>query len=213
MHISDGYLPVSHCAVWSAAAAPLLWRGARLLASPGMRARRMEIAAAGGMLLLLTSLKLPSVAGSSSHPAGVALAAIMLGPWALAPLSAVVLLLQALLLAHGGFTTLGANTVSLGIVGPWLAWALFRLFARTSLAAPVAAGFSATLSSVGVYGVAAAQMALAYPDPHSGFSGALVRFLVVFAWTQVPVALAEGLLTAFAYRLISGEASPRWEAA
>lgn len=33
-------------------------------------------------------------------------------------LGGIVLLFQALLLAHGGLTTLGANTVSMGIVGP-----------------------------------------------------------------------------------------------
>ena len=39
----------------------------------------------------------------------------------------IVLLFQALLLAHGGITTLGANAFSMAIVGPWVAWGVWRL--------------------------------------------------------------------------------------
>jgi cobalt/nickel transport system permease protein len=37
----------------------------------------------------------------------------------MAILGAIVLLFQALLLAHGGLTTIGANIFSMAIVGPW----------------------------------------------------------------------------------------------
>ena len=42
-------------------------------------------------------------------------------------LGSIVLLFQALLLAHGGITTLGANAFSMAIVGPWVAWTVWRL--------------------------------------------------------------------------------------
>ncbi len=93
----------------------------------------------GGFLLFLTALKLPSVAGSSTHPAGVALAALLFGPRILPALGLVVLLLQALLLAHGGLTTLGANLFSLAVCGGWAAWATAQAAARAGLSRSVAA--------------------------------------------------------------------------
>ena len=45
-------------------------------------------------------------------------------------LALITLVFQALLLAHGGLTTLGANLFSLGVVGPWAMWLLLRLLLR-----------------------------------------------------------------------------------
>ena len=64
--------------------------------------RRAEAAAYKVLVVTLDSaIKLPSVTGSSSHPTGTGLGAILFGPSAVAPIGAVVLLFQALLLAHG----------------------------------------------------------------------------------------------------------------
>ncbi len=38
----------------------------------------------------------------------------------MAVLGAIVLVFQALLLAHGGLSTLGANVFSMAIAGPWV---------------------------------------------------------------------------------------------
>jgi cobalt/nickel transport system permease protein len=39
----------------------------------------------------------------------------------------IVLLFQAVLLAHGGLTTLGANTFSMAVVGPFVAFGVYKL--------------------------------------------------------------------------------------
>ena len=39
------------------------------------------------------------------------------------------------------------------------------------------------------------QLAWAFPDPVSGFAGSFVKFAGIFAITQVPLAISEGLLT------------------
>jgi cobalt/nickel transport system permease protein len=39
------------------------------------------------------------------------------------------------------------------------------------------------------------ELALAFPDPISGFLGAFAKFAGIFAVTQIPLAIAEGLLT------------------
>lgn len=41
-------------------------------------------------------------------------------------MGSIVLLFQALLLAHGGLTTLGANAMSMAVVGPLVAYGIYR---------------------------------------------------------------------------------------
>lgn len=203
MHISEGFLPLAHSALWTAAAAPFVLDSARHVRRISSGQRRFELAAAGGILLLLTALKIPSVAGSSSHPTGIALAAILFGPRAVPVLCVVVLVLQALVLAHGGLTTLGANLFSLGIAGAFVASWLYRGLKAVGIPVYGACWAAAAVSSVAVYGVTSLQLALAFPDPGSGVSGAAMKFAAVFAWTQIPIAITEGFLTSAALKLLA----------
>jgi len=204
MHIADGFLPLTHAAAWTALAAPFVWHGSRQVtrrasASP---AAALTLGAAGGFTLLLSSLKLPSIAGSSSHPTGIALGTIVCGPATMAAITPPVLLLQALLLAHGGLTTLGANTFAMAVVGPWTAWAVWRLvgLAMPGRAATFAAAVAGTLAT---YATTAAQLALAFPDATSGVAGAFLEFSAIFLTAQVPLALAEAAFTVIALDTLS----------
>ena len=83
MHIMEGYLPPLFCAVWTAASAPAVVQSvrstARIIAEK--RSSLLLLGAAGGFCFVLSALKLPSVTGSSSHPTGIGLGAILFGPW------------------------------------------------------------------------------------------------------------------------------------
>ena len=121
---------------------------------------------------MLSALKLPSVTGSCSHPTGTGLGAVVFGPAVMAVLGTIVLLFQALLLAHGGLTTLGANVFSMAIVGPWVSWAVWRLAGKLEASIAVAVFFAAALGDLATYAITSVQLALAYPDPASGILGA-----------------------------------------
>jgi cobalt/nickel transport system permease protein len=140
-------------------------------------------------------LKLPSVTGNSSHPTGTGLGAILFGPSIMAVLGTIVLLFQALLLAHGGLTTLGANAFSMAVVGPWAAFCLFHSLRRCRISFAFAVFLATTAGNLATYVCTSAQLALAFPDAASGFSGSFVKFLAVFAFTQIPIALVEGIIT------------------
>ena len=43
-------------------------------------------------------------------------------------ISIIVLFFQAVFLAHGGITTIGANTISMGVVGTFAGYGLWKLF-------------------------------------------------------------------------------------
>jgi cobalt/nickel transport system permease protein len=202
VHIAEGYLPPLHAAAWTVVAAPFVVHGARAVVAQ-VRAEpesRLLLGAAGAFTFVLSALKLPSVTGSSSHPTGTGLGAILFRPPVMALLGTIVLVFQALLLAHGGITTLGANAFSLAVVGPWVAYGVF-VGVRRLLA--LAVFLAAALADLATYCTTAAQLALAHPDAGSGVLGALAEFMSIFALTQVPLAISEGLLTVLVVRLLT----------
>ncbi|WP_444455593.1 energy-coupling factor ABC transporter permease [Rhodobacter capsulatus] len=207
MHIMEGYLPVSHCAFWYAASAPFVVAGAlkiRRIVAERPEAR-MTLAASGAFAFVLSALKIPSVTGSCSHPTGTGLGAVIFGPSVMAVLGLIVLLFQALLLAHGGLTTLGANAFSMAVVGPWVAWGLWTLGRKIGLSVAVSVFLAAALGDLATYLTTSVQLALAYPDPVSGIWGAALKFGSIFAFTQIPLALAEGFLTVIVMEALAGK--------
>ena len=208
MHIMEGYLPAGHAIGWSVATLPFLVVGVKRL---GDRLRndpesRLVLAAAGGFTFVLSALKLPSVTGSCSHPTGIGFGTVLFGPWIMSVVGFVVLVFQALLLAHGGLTTLGANTFSMAIAGSFTAWAIWRVGRAVGLPLNVTLFLAASVSDLLTYCVTSLQLALAFPDPVGGVAGAAVKFLGVFAITQVPLAISEGLLTVLVMNLLRSHA-------
>jgi len=205
MHIAEGFLPLSHALTWSAVAAPFVGYGVRTL--PRRAAATPEaplvLGAAGAFTLLLSSLKLPSVGGSSSHPTGVALGTNLSGPAVMAALGPVVLLFQALFLAHGGLTTLGANTFAMAIVGPWVSWGVWRAARALTLPMDLAVGLGTACGVLGTYLTTVGQLALAFPDASSGSAGAFMKFASIFAVTQLPLSVVEALLTLAALNVLA----------
>lgn len=208
MHIMEGYLPVRHALAWTIVSAPIVAWGVHRL-TRHLREHpeaRLVLGAASGFTFVLSALKLPSVTGSCSHPTGIGLGAVLFGPAIMTVVGVVVLLFQALFLAHGGLTTLGANAFSMAIVGAWVAWGVSRGALALRLPFNVALFLAAFLSDLATYGVTALQLALAFPDPASGVAGALGKFLGVFAFTQVPLAIMEGFLTVLVMNLLRSHA-------
>ncbi len=209
MHIMEGFLPPFWAALWFVVAIPFwiagLRRINRLIAEKPET--RLLLGLAGAFTFVLSALKIPSVTGSSSHPTGTGLGAILFGPAVMSVLGTIVLLFQALLLAHGGLTTLGANAVSMAIVGPLVAWSIWRgLKGR----APVwlAVFLAAALADLVTYVVTSVQLALAYPDSVGGFAASFIKFGTIFAVTQIPLAISEGLLTVLIFNALQTNAEP-----
>ena len=122
MHIMEGFLPHPWWEIWFALSLPVLAYGVYKMNRMIKESRETLplLAVAGAFVFVLSSLKLPSVTGSCSHPTGTGMGAIIFGPWITSVLAVIVLVYQAVFLAHGGLTTLGANVFSMGIaVRPW----------------------------------------------------------------------------------------------
>ena len=210
MHIMEGYLPLSHSVVWGVVCLPFLVLGIARIRKIVETHRKtlLLLAMAGAYCFLLSALKLPSVSASSSHPTGTGLGAILFGPAPMAVLGLIVLLFQALLLAHGGLTTLGANTFSMAIAGPFVSFGIYALCRKLHVNRKIGVFLAAALGDLLTYVVTSIQLALAHPSATGGFVGSLTEFLGIFAVTQVPLAIVEGLLTVVVVLALENLARP-----
>ena len=159
------------------------------------------LALCGAFTFVLSALKIPSVTGSCSHPTGVGLGAILFGPSAMSVVAVIVLLFQAILLAHGGLTTLGANTFSMGIVGPIVTYSTYKFGKKAGLKTGLAVFFAAFSGNLLIYVTTALQLALAHPSGGSVMTS-FVKFLSIFGLTQLPLAVGEGLVTVAVFNII-----------
>lgn len=204
MHIMEGYLPVEHAVDWTVVSAPFVGFGLSRLSRRIQRdpSAKLFLGACAGFAFALSAMKLPSITGSCSHPTGVGLGATLLGPLAMSVLGTVVLLFQALFLAHGGLTTLGANAFSMAIVGSLVAWGVHRGAIGLRVPPGAAIFLAATLSDLATYATTSLQLGLAFPAAQGGALASTAKFLLVFVPTQVPLAISEGLLTVFVVNLL-----------
>lgn len=214
MHIMEGYLPGGFCIAWGVLCLPFLWAGFCSIRRALNANRRLLplLAMAGAFIFVISSLKIPSVSGSCSHMTGTGLGALLFGPGAVSILGLIVLLFQALLLAHGGLTTLGANVFSMAVAGPFLSYGVYRLCRRANINKRLAVFLAAALGDLFTYCVTAFQLAAAH-HADTSIGGAFARFLAVFAPTQIPLAVIEGIITVLIVAALETYAKPELRAA
>lgn len=198
MHIAEGILPANWAAIWYGIAAVFITIGVIVIRRRTKENKRLMplFGLAGAAIFLISVFPIPvPISGTSSHPVGTPLAAILVGPFVSTVLGALALLIQALFLAHGGLTTWGANIISMAVAGSFVGFSAFLLLRR--LNAPIAvAGFTAgILGDWATYAVTSFELASALHGSGSlwGMFGAIA---IAFAPTQLPLGIMEGIFTA-----------------
>ncbi|MEE8402193.1 MAG: energy-coupling factor ABC transporter permease [Candidatus Hydrothermarchaeaceae archaeon] len=202
MHISDGMLSPTWIAAWYIVALVFLAVGVRDI----KKTARMHpvylpvLALMGASVFVISVWHIPvPVTGSSSHPIGTPMSAILVGPWATVVLSSIALSFH-MFLAHGGLTTLGANTFSMGIVGGFSGYFTYRVFRKFGASIWLSAGMAGFVGDMLTYITTAFELAVSlHPE-------ALLYYWAIFAAgfipTQVPLAVAEFIFTAGAIRYV-----------
>ena len=145
MHIPDGYLgPITFVALYVVMIP--IWLYAGHWVQKSLRSRQvpyLALAAAFSFVIMMFNVPVPG--GSSGHAVGSALVAIILGPWTAVVTTSVALLIQCLLFGDGGVTAFGANCFNMGVVIPYLSYAIYRALSRNtpleSPRRPLAAAF------------------------------------------------------------------------
>ena len=183
MHIMEGALPASSCIAWGVLSIPFLIAGFFSIKKTlnHDRSTITLLAMSGAFVFVISSLKIPSVTGSCSHMTGTGLGAI-------------VLVFQAILLAHGGLTTIGANIFSMSVAGPFVSYGIFAACNKMKVNKKISVFLAATLGDLFTYCITAFQLAFAH-HADTTLAHALGEFLVIFAPTQIPLAIVGGILT------------------
>lgn len=180
MHIADGIIATEICMGANVAALGALYLS-------GRRVTPEEIPRMGfvGASLFAVSLLHFPLAGTSIHLALLGLGGILLGTRVL-PVLFVALLFQALLFQHGGFISVGLNTLNMGAGAVVAGWIWRRSLSAETLRAFLA-GFVAILIPALLMGI---EFYL------TGYGRGMLYLLSVYA----VVATVEGLVTATAVR-------------
>ncbi|MBC2580771.1 energy-coupling factor ABC transporter permease [Clostridium sp. DJ247] len=207
MHIAEGSLPPVWCGVYVVLSIPFVFIGLKHIRKRSSKNKdiKMLLGLVAAYSFVLSAMKIPSITGSCSHPTGTGLGAILFGPFTMAVIGLLVLLFQAIFLAHGGITTLGANAFSMGIVGPIVSYIIFRLVKRRNKKAAVF--LAAMLGDLATYLTTSVQLALAIPDKTGGVLVSFIKFFSIFAITQIPLAIIEGILTVIIFEFIENYSS------
>ncbi len=208
MHISEGILTGPSVIATSVGGAVVLIWGARSMATfvKEQPSRRALLGMAAAFIFLVSLIPIPAFTGTTSHPCGTPLAGILLGPGIGAALGCLALLLQASFFAHGGFSSLGANTISLGLLGAGTAWLAFAGGRKLGLPIWAAAGLGGLLGDLATYvgtgGLMATHLAFVAPDPQYGFVEYLGVIYAAYAPTQSVIAVGEMIVTGYAVHAI-----------
>jgi cobalt/nickel transport system permease protein len=198
MHISEGLLPLPWASLWFALVAPFVAMGVHRLNT--MAKDDLSFKPLAGLLaavvFIISCLPVPvPTAGTCSHPCGTGIAAILVGPLVAVVISSVALLLQALFLAHGGLSTLGADIFSMGVVGSCAGWCAFRLMRRFGAGLGVAGFAAGVMTDWATYFTTSVELAAAIRGDLP-FWPLVGKVMVAFVPTQLPLGILEGAMTA-----------------
>ncbi len=129
MHIPDGYLSPSTCAVGYLGMLPI-WAAAVKKVKKNLNTRLiplMVIGAAFSFVLMMFNVPIPG--GTTAHAVGGGILAVILGPWAATICISIALAIQALLFGDGGILTYGFNCFNMAVVIPFVTWFIYQRMA------------------------------------------------------------------------------------
>lgn len=198
MHISEGILPFPWAAFWYLALAPFVALGVRRLNAVSREDLSIKplVGLLAAVVFIISCMPIPvPTAGTCSHPCGTGVAAILVGPLVSVLIAAVSLLIQALFLAHGGLSTLGANTFSMGVVGSLAGWLAFRGVRRLGGSLAVSGFVAGLLADWATYAATALILSLGIRG-EAPLAPLFVKVVLAFLPTQLPLGILEGVITA-----------------
>jgi cobalt/nickel transport system permease protein len=198
MHISEGILPFNWAALWFAVSVPFVAYGLRRLKKVSKTDLSVKplVGLMAAVVFVISCMPIPvPTAGTCSHPGGTAIPAILVGPSISVLVTAVALLIQALFLAHGGLSTWGADIVSMGIMGAFVGYGVFKLLRKFNVNLAISAFFAGLLSDWAIYVTTSVELAAGIRGD-AAFMPLFIKIVIAFVPTQLPLGILEGFMTA-----------------
>jgi cobalt/nickel transport system permease protein len=132
MHIPDGYLSPSTCAVAAGAMTPIWLTAGRRVRKVVTNRYAPLVALAAAYCFCVMMFNVPIPDGTTAHAVGAVLVAVLLGPWAAVIAVSVALAIQALFFGDGGVLAFGANALNMAFVMPFVGYGVYLALARRS---------------------------------------------------------------------------------
>lgn len=148
MHIADGYLSPETVIASFVIAIPLWIYSFRKLKAKMNEETIPVLGALSALSFVIMMFNIPIPGGTSGHAVGAALIAIIIGPWVSFISVSLVLLIQAVVFGDGGISALAVNSLSMGFVGSFTGYYLFRLLKNYKFAPFLAGYLSLLIASV-----------------------------------------------------------------
>ncbi len=198
MHISEGILPFNWALFWFCIAVPFVAWGLYELkkkASIDLSFKPL-IGLMAAVVFIISCMPIPvPTAGTCSHPCGTGISGILVGPAISILITAVVLLIQALFLAHGGLSTWGADIVSMGVMGSFAGFLTFKVLRTLKMNIAVSGFMAGLLADWATYITTSLELASGIRGD-SAFMPLFWKILIAFIPTQLPLGILEGAMTA-----------------
>ncbi len=205
MHITEGILPLDWALIWYALALPFVGYGIWRLKAISKQDLSFKplVGLLAAVVFIISCMPVPvPVAGTCSHPAGTGITGVILGPFISSVVASVALFIQALFLAHGGISTLGANIFSMGVVGSLAGYLIFKLLRTFGINLGISGFFAGMLADWATYLATSIQLAAGIKSD-APILPLLTKIVIAFAPTQIPLGLLEGAMTAGVVVLLS----------
>lgn len=198
MHISEGILPFNWALLWFALSMPFVAYGLYKLKKNSAIDISFKplVGLMAAVVFIISCMPIPvPTAGTCSHPCATGISGILLGPAISIVVTAAALLIQALFLAHGGLSTLGADIVSMGIMGSFAGFLTFKALRAIKINIPAAAFMAGLFADWATYITTSVELASGIRG-NSAFTPLFWKILIAFIPTQLPLGILEGAMTA-----------------
>jgi cobalt/nickel transport system permease protein len=205
MHIPDGYISPSTVIATYTVALPLWVKAFNELKKSLDEESLPLLSSLSALSFIIMMFNIPIPGGTSGHALGVALIAIVFGPWIGALSLSVVLFIQALVFGDGGISSFALNSLAMGFGGAFSASFAYKKLKEKSYSTFVAGWISAISSSFIVALILGIQPLIAtssdgkplyFPFDLSVTIPALVGSHIVF------FGVVEGIFTKIAYKVL-----------
>lgn len=216
MHIPDGYLSPSTCAILAGVMLPV-WYKASATVKKSVDIARIPFMAMGAVFAFLVMMfNIPIPYGTTAHATGAVLLSITLGPWAAVIAMSVALFIQALIFGDGGILAFSANAFNIAFLAPFAGYYTYRFFckgaelgSRRQLWAGGVAGYLginvAALSAAIQFGIQPILFQMADGTPIYCPYGLGVTVPAMMFVHLTVAGVVEGIVTALALKFITSQ--------
>lgn len=212
MHIPDGYISPETAIATYAVAVPLWIYGFKKLKEKLSEETLPTLAALSALSFIIMMFNIPIPGGTSAHAVGAVAIAILFGPWVGFVSISLVLLIQAVVFGDGGLSAWAVNSLSMGFIGSFVGYYVFKLLKDKTKYAPFIAGYIGIVCSALFVGIVLGIQPIFWHQSNGHplyFPFGLKVAIPAMLGAHLIIGFVEGTLTQIVYNLVGEKTEER----